>query len=441
MRKNRFLLAIISYSIVLLMLAVGNSFWFSANTQASAQPAPTATGIPNAVKEDDVTTTPDLPTPGQTVPDKNEQKQPEEKPEDSKQNEGTSEVVDAWELLQAETTKEWREIIGERCIVLPKPEQAEGYDKIQITLSDMPVEHSIALQITGCEYSEYSYDAVERIADKKYFVSVPQLPKQEEITEEETVLTGEAEVEEIETPADPLREMMQLCSLQEDGSYQLYVELLLDKTYVYNVYETETHYFIALLDAKTVYDRIVVLDAGHGGWDTGTPSYDGKFLEKDINLQVLLYLEELLKPEDIKVYTTRTTDRNIGHSDRIMLANSLDADFFVSIHCNNAYQNPEAHGTEVLYTQYQNSVEGMNSKKFAKLCLEELSTALQLNNRGLFARGDDLTVLQKAEVPAALVELAFMSNAADMEVLKTEAAQRAAAEALYKAIMRGYEER
>ena len=126
MRKNRFLLAIISYSIVLLMLAVGNSFLFASNTQASAQPAPTATTVPNVAATDAPTPT-GLSTPGQTVPDKNEQRQPEEKPEDSKQNEGTSEVVDAWELLQAETTKEWREIIGERCIVLPKPDIAQGF--------------------------------------------------------------------------------------------------------------------------------------------------------------------------------------------------------------------------------------------------------------------------------------------------------------------------
>ena len=223
------------------------------------------------------------------------------------------------------------------------------------------------------------------------------------------------------------------------AALEIFINLLLDKTYAYNVYETESHYFVALMEAKEVYDRIVVLDAGHGGWDTGTPSYDGKFLEKNINLQVLLYLEELLNAEDVMVYTTRTTDRNIGHTERIALANSLNADMFISIHCNNAYQNPEAHGTEVLYTQYQNAWEGMNSKQFAQICLEELVTALQLNDRGLFARGDDLTVLQKAEVPAALVELAFMSNPGDMKVLKTDEAQKASAEALYKAIMRAYE--
>lgn len=429
--KNRFLFAVILYSMVLLMLAAGSMFVFPTNTQASAQPAPTATEAP------DLSMT-NFPTPGQVEPDESEQKQPGAEITEPHQNKGdSSEPGEAWERLSAATTTEWREIIGERCIVMPKPELAEGYDKLQFTLSDMPVEHSIALQIEGCAYSEYSYDVVERIADKQYFVSAPQIPEPEVTAEEGTDLAQEEDVTEVSS--DPLHEITQFCSLQEDGSYQLYVELLLDKTYVYNVYETESHYFIALLDAKTMYDRIVVLDAGHGGWDTGTPSYDGKFLEKDINLQVLLYLEELLRAEDIKVYTTRTTDRNVGHSERIMLANSLCADFFVSIHCNNAYQNAEAHGTEVLYTQYQNAQDGMNSKQFAEICLEELSAALQLTNRGLFARGDSLTVLQKAEVPAALVELAFMSNPGDMEVLKTQEAQKAAAEALYKAIMRGYE--
>ena len=162
--------------------------------------------------------------------------------------------------------------------------------------------------------------------------------------------------------------------------------------------------------------------------------------EKDINLQVMQYLEELLRQEDIKVYTTRTTDRNVGHTERIRLANDLGADMFISIHCNNVYQNPDAHGTEVLYTQYQDSWTGMNSKKLAQICLEELLAEVQLSDRGLFARGDDLTVLQQAEVPATIVELAFMSNVDDMALLKKEETQRSAAKALYQAILRGYEE-
>ena len=262
MQKNRFLLAVISYSMVLLLLAAGSVVLLPSDTQASAQPAPTATVVPNPPTN--VTPSADVLQAEKNEPDGEDQKQPQGDIADRQEQTGSEEVVDAWELLQANITEEWRGIIGERCIVLPKPQVAKEDGQMQIVLSDMPVDHSIALQIEGCEYSEYSYDVIERIADKQYFVSVPQIPKQDTVEDDEADLPQSAEAEEV--TADPLREMKQLCSLQEDGSYQLYVEFVLDKTYVYNVYETETHYFIALLDAKTMYDRIVVLDAGHGGW-------------------------------------------------------------------------------------------------------------------------------------------------------------------------------
>lgn len=413
MQKDRYIFALIIYGAVLLMSAGICVFAFPGDASA-------AVSNPNQLGQNVITgalnvpTQPESPSPTGVTSVPVKPNPDTEKPGENPGEESVSQT-DAWESLSIETTKEWRDIIGDRCIVIPKPEAAFQEQEIMISLSEMPVDHSIALEVQGCNYTEYEYTNFERISDGQYFNSEP-----------------------TEDSADPIKEIKQFCVLQSDGSYHYYAELLLDKTYAYNVYEAEDYYFIALLDAKNAYEKIVVLDAGHGGWDTGTSSYDGQYLEKDINLQVLLQLEKLLTAEGIKVYTTRTTDRNVGHSERIYLANSLDADFFVSIHCNNAYQNPDANGTEVLYTQYQNS-ELMDSQKLAQICLEELVAELQLADRGLFARGDDLTVLQQAKVPAVIVELAFMSNKADMETLKKDETQTAAAKALYKAVMRAYD--
>lgn len=439
MQKDRFIFAIIIYGLILLAGAGVCSVLLPEDISAVAN-----TGVE---AEKDVTPTPDATEPTQPVvptkkPGKSEDDLHGSGDESENLNLSEPEKTDdmtlgetviggevsgeiepeqeaatgAWALLSTTTTVEWREIIGERCIVLQKPEKDLPGQELEVSLTEMPVERSIALRVQGCKHIELGYEAIERIAGEQYFASEP-----------------------LAQEGDPLRRMTWSCTLQEDGSHELYIELLLDKTYVYNVYETETHYFIALKEAKEVYDKIVVLDAGHGGWDTGTPSKDGKVLEKNINLQVLLYLEELLAAENIKVYATRTTDRYIGHAERIALANALEADIFLSIHCNNAYQDAGEKGTEVLYTQYDAIENNMNSERLAQLCQEELIAALQLNDRGLQARGDDLTVLQKAEVPAVQVELAFMSNAEDMEVLKNAEAQRMAAEALHQAVMRAYE--
>lgn len=415
MRKDRYIFALIIYGVVLLASA-GICMFASPGDASAVVNNKDMQGQNVVTGAAEITTQPEAPSPTSVIP---QPIVPNPNAGEEQGNAGGSGSVsqeDAWKHLSVETTPEWRAVIGERCIVIPKPEQAFPEQEIIFSLSEMPVDRSIALEFHGCTYTEYAYTEFERISDGQYFNTEP-----------------------VEESADPLKEVKQFCVLQTDGSYHYYIELLLDKTYAYNVYEAEEYYFISLADAKKVYDRIVVLDAGHGGWDTGTSSHDGQYLEKDINLQVLLYLEELLTAEGIKVYTTRTTDRNVGHSERIYLANALEADLFISIHCNNAYQNPDANGTEVLYTQYQNSEMQMNSKKLAQICLEELVAELQLKDRGLVARGDDLTVLQQAEVPAVIVELAFMSNTADMETLKKDETQTAAAKALYKAVLRAYD--
>jgi len=455
-QKDRFIFVIIIYGLILLTGAgicsalLPKDISAVANTGMEAGKDVIAT--PGETEPTQLVTPTTKPEQSKSDESDDEAQNPSEqtKPDDKVPDETTTgdevsgeiipgeEVIEGpWAMLSAKTTAEWRGIIGERCIVLQKPETALSGHELLFSLTEMPVEQSIALRVQGCKHTEYGYEAVERIAGEKYFALEPLVQEDEQVAEENNADgTGVTDLL-VETNKDPLRRMTHLCTLQEDGSYELYIELLLDKTYVYNVYETETHYFVALREAKEVYDRVVVLDAGHGGWDTGTPSKDGKVLEKNINLQVLLYLEELLAAEDIKVYSTRTTDRYIGHGERIALANALEADLFISIHCNNAYQEAGEKGTEVLYTQYS-SKNNMSSEMLAQLCQEELVAAIQLNDRGVQARGDDLTVLQKAKVPAVQVELAFMSNSEDMKLLKTEEAQRKAAGALYKAVMRAY---
>jgi len=443
-QKDRVIFAIIIYGLILLAGAGICSVLLPENISAEADAGKEAEKDITSVPDASGPTQPAVPTkqPEQSVNDvhgsgaesDNQNMSETEKTDDKTQNETVSGdeisgenkpeqdvATGAWAQLSTKTTAEWRNIIGERCIVLQKPEMNAPGQELKVLLTEMPVEQSIALRVQGCRYTELGYEAIERIAGEAYFASEP--------------IVAESELIE-----DPLRKMTWSCTLQEDGSYELYIELLLDQTYVYNVYETETYYFIALKEAKEVYDRIVVLDAGHGGWDTGTLAKDGAVLEKNINLQVLLYLEELLEAENIKVYATRTTDRYIGQGERIALANALEADLFLSIHCSNAGSDA-AEGTEVLYTQYQEMISGMNSEKLAQLCLDELAEAVPLSNTGLQAGGDDLTVLQKAEVPAVQVELAFRSNTEAVEGIEAEATQKKVAEALYRAVLQVYETR
>src|SRR3954468_660092 len=92
--------------------------------------------------------------------------------------------------------------------------------------------------------------------------------------------------------------------------------------------------------------KTIVLDAGHGGHDTGCngPSHS---YEKDVTLKIILGLGKLIEENypDIKVLYSRETDVFITLQDRAMLANKNNADLFLSVHCN-ANPNKSAYGTE-----------------------------------------------------------------------------------------------
>src|SRR5690554_1473596 len=80
---------------------------------------------------------------------------------------------------------------------------------------------------------------------------------------------------------------------------------------------------------------VVVLDAGHGGHDSGNTGHNGKYRESEISLNIVLKVGEMLeKLPNVKVIYTRKTDVFLGLRERAAIANKNDADLFVSVHCN-----------------------------------------------------------------------------------------------------------
>ena len=87
---------------------------------------------------------------------------------------------------------------------------------------------------------------------------------------------------------------------------------------------------------------IVVLDAGHGGHDSGNRG--NGYLEKEIALTITLEIGKLLsKSKDIEVIYTRKDDRYVDLLKRAQIANDANADLFISIHCD-AFTSPKAYG-------------------------------------------------------------------------------------------------
>lgn len=199
--------------------------------------------------------------------------------------------------------------------------------------------------------------------------------------------------------------------------------------------------------------RTIVLDAGHGGNDTGTSNRGLGLEEKAFTLDVAERLRALLHDEERwRVVLTRTDDAYIALGDRARRANEEKADLFVSIHFNAVANNSAVHGTEtyVLTPRYQRSTSSDQSSpddnqdqvgnrhdawsavlgyQMHRHLLSRLKTADRGYKRARFA------VLRLVDCPAVLVEAGYLSNDAEAKKIGREDYRRAIAEALHDAII------
>lgn len=155
---------------------------------------------------------------------------------------------------------------------------------------------------------------------------------------------------------------------------------------------------------------IVVIDAGHGGHDPG--AVNGILKEKDRALTYALKLGKSLEKQGITVIYTRTTDEFIKLQDRSRISNNANATLFISIHLN-SFTDPKANGVETLY--YPTSSKG---KELASNVQSEIVKAGLCNSdRGIKPRGNLSVLGPRTKAPAALIELGFISNVSDVQLL------------------------
>ncbi len=210
--------------------------------------------------------------------------------------------------------------------------------------------------------------------------------------------------------------------------------------------------------------RVIVIDPGHGGKDPGAVGPRGTY-EKDHNLAAALELARVLRERgDFDVILTRETDEFIPLSDRSELANSKDADLFISLHCN-AASNKRENGFEVYSVSetasdpeaeklaaaenavlaYEGkSVEDETAKlillamtkteminesaAFSALATKALDKRVDLANRG--AKQAGFYVLRGTHAPAILVEMGFLTHSTEEAALGSRAFRRKLAEGL-----------
>lgn len=217
------------------------------------------------------------------------------------------------------------------------------------------------------------------------------------------------------------------------------IVLMLDKVYELDKEFVDGSVYLDFLSPHEVYDKVVVVDAGHGGRDGGAEKLG--IAEKEINLAMLLELKEILdsSTENIGVYYTRTDDSNPTLDQRVQLANKAEADLFISIHNNASYNGrfSSLNGTEVMYSESDTSE--LSSERFAQICQDNVTAALGSRDIGL-VKGDSIYIIRTSEVPVALIEVGFLTNREELASLNSQEYQRLAAEGIYAAILQAFEE-
>ncbi|MGB2245174.1 MAG: N-acetylmuramoyl-L-alanine amidase family protein [Flavobacteriaceae bacterium] len=232
--------------------------------------------------------------------------------------------------------------------------------------------------------------------------------------------------------------------------------------------------FSLVLGQTTEKKFVVVLDAGHGGKDTGNRG--NGYYEKHIALNITLAIgESLKKHEDIKVIYTRTSDRFIELNNRAKIANEADADLFISIHCD-AFTSSRAFGAgtfvlglhrnqdnfriaqkenSVIFLEedYESTYDGFDpnnpesvislvlmQETYLDKSIEAASTIQKsfvenLNRKDRTVKQAGFLVLRETYMPSVLVEVGFLTNAKEGAYLNSKKGQREMASTISQAIL------
>lgn len=199
-------------------------------------------------------------------------------------------------------------------------------------------------------------------------------------------------------------------------------------------------------------NRVIVIDPGHGGGNTGTHSVlDGRF-EKEFTLDWARRIKPLLEAEGWTVFLTRTSDVPVSLGDRVAFAIAHHADFFVSLHFNSAAPDTKQHGLEIYcltptgmpstltrgYADPWNEVLPGNAcdaqnLQFAVHMQSALLHAIGMEDRGV-RRARFIGVLRGQKCPAILIEAGYLSNPAEAAKIESADYRQKLAEAFANAL-------
>lgn len=188
-------------------------------------------------------------------------------------------------------------------------------------------------------------------------------------------------------------------------------------------------YYLLMKTSDVLKGLTLVVDPGHGDHDPGASR--GNLLEKDINLDVSIYLEKMLRQAGANVIMTRKDDTFIKLEERPQIANRNNADAFISVHTNSG---PEAaHGIETYWYSKYSSAE---SKALAESIQKRLVEVTNARDRGV--KHASFAVIRESTMAGVLVEVGFLSNNEEYKLLLSQSYREKLAEGIYQGVIDFY---
>lgn len=199
---------------------------------------------------------------------------------------------------------------------------------------------------------------------------------------------------------------------------------------------TSGYIYVNAISNKLV-GKVIVIDIGHGGKDSGTVYKDIK--EKDINLSIGLKLKKELIKYGVEVIMTREEDYDLSSSNalrrkksdfdnRIKLINESNADMYISIHIN-YLDNAKYYGSQVFYTEDNLELASVIQNEF----VEQLKSPLKEHKLD-----NDIYMYKKLDIPGVLIECGFISNTKERSLLVTDKYQSKIVKSIIDGLIKYY---
>lgn len=198
-----------------------------------------------------------------------------------------------------------------------------------------------------------------------------------------------------------------------------------------------------LVSSTPLTNHTIILDAGHGNPDGGATNLNGEIIESELNLSIVLKLQNLLETSNCRVILTRSDENGIYEADaksirqkkisdmknRVNIANTSNAEAFVSIHMNKLSQTQYS-GWQCFYKD-----KDENSKVLANSIQNNLNIFIDTNNTRKIKSISGIHLTKHIKIPLVIVECGFLSNLEEANLLSSPSYQDKLAWSIYTGLM------